>query len=87
MIARALLLDRTDPNKIEWRLRGNRHTRPRPSYSAVAREMGGTVARENGHAVVTFPERGEARAYAEWLDRVRREPMQYSGGTAVAVVL
>lgn len=97
MIARALLLDhiRTSARQTkrgladaaEWHLRRRRHTRPRPSYAAVARQMGGTVEHGDGYAVVTFPAAGEARSYADWLRRVRRGVVEYRGGTCVGVRL
>jgi len=76
-----------NPRHTEWQARARRHTRTRPSYRAVARQMGGVVERADGYVTITFPAPGEAEAYASWLRRVRRHRLTYTGGVAVVVKL
>lgn len=75
-----------NPKNAEHAAAGRRRARARPTYLAVARQMGGTVSRESDYALITFSGAGEAEAYASWLRRVRRRlGIVYTGGTVVTV--
>jgi len=78
------MIDR-NPRSAAWTAGGQRNARARPSYRAVAQQMGGSVELGEGYAVVTFPTAGQAEAYASWLRKVRRREIVYTGGTVVTV--